>query len=764
MSRRAMLHCSVSQAAVSAGVAMAMSVGIQTAQAQTPVQVAPPATVIQATPSLTLPTMDVSGQADPPNTLQRPTGISRLPGTVQDTPQTINVIPRALMEQQGVTSVEQALRNVPGITTSIGEGNGGVNGDSFRIRGFSSQNDVYVDGLRDFGSYTRDAFNLESVSVLKGPSGTTFGQNTVGGAINLQTRTPHLGNAYSGTLTTGMGPMGRGTFDINRQIGETSAVRLNIMGNHTELVDRDRVSSGRWGIAPSFAVGLGTATTFTLDYLHMEDRRVPDFGMPTVTAPGQTMARPVTDYGVNRRTWYGWGLDRDDTTVDRVTARLQHQATDWLTVYNDTRVGFVNRRFATSVVSCGAPTAAAPTTPNCSNALFDNNPRTVPMVQAGGAGNPFEQQTWGVQNVTTAVARFTTGPVRHEATAGLDVWYQNDQRTGFGLNPATRPTVSLFTGYYSDAGYSVIPGTGANVRETDQRYIGGFATNRMWLTPQISVVGGVRVSNYDIDYKTYGQGAAATVLSSNQTFVDPRAALIFEPTPQQSYYFSYGRSTSPAGSFITTQPGSFSAANQSLDPERNTVYELGAKFSLLNNRLGLYGALFRIEKEGAYVTDPLLGTTTQSGDDQRNQGVEIGVTGQITDTWAINANYTYMDSETTRSSTAANVGRRVQFVPRHAAAMWTTYDAFKDTPYNVQVGGGFTWRSQVYLNNTNTAEVGANFSLDAVLSHRFGSRNQWRVAVNGYNLTNELNFDQLWANRVVPSSGRTVLFSLSAAY
>src|SRR5690606_4806521 len=129
-----------------------------------------------------------------------------------------------------------------------------------------------------FGSYTRDSFNYDSVSVLKGPSATTFGQQTIGGAINIQTRTAQLGNSMSGTVSGGTGGMARGVFDINRQIGETSAVRLGLMGHTNRVVGRDSVGSDRWGVAPSFALGLGTPTTLTVDYMHFEDRRTPDYG------------------------------------------------------------------------------------------------------------------------------------------------------------------------------------------------------------------------------------------------------------------------------------------------------------------------------------------------------------------------------------------------------------------------------------------------------------------------------------------------------
>ncbi|WP_245516764.1 TonB-dependent receptor plug domain-containing protein, partial [Methylobacterium segetis] len=129
-----------------------------------------------------LPLLSVEGfRLSDPNVLNEGTGLSRLPGRIQDTPQAISVVPGEVIRQQQATTLEQALRNVPGITVSAGEGNGGLNGDQFRIRGFQAKNDVYLDGLRDFGVYARDSFNIQDVVVIKGPASETLGLGTAGG-------------------------------------------------------------------------------------------------------------------------------------------------------------------------------------------------------------------------------------------------------------------------------------------------------------------------------------------------------------------------------------------------------------------------------------------------------------------------------------------------------------------------------------------------------------------------------------------------------
>lgn len=215
------------------------------------------------------------------------------------------------------------------------------------------------------------------------------------------------------------------------------------------------------------------------------------------------------------------------------------------------------------------------------------------------------------------------------------------------------------------------------------------------------------------------------------------------------------------GYLFTTFPASAANYQAGFDPERNTLYEIGAKIGLLGDRLGVYGALYRIDKSNATQSAP-NGDAVQTSDEQRNQGIEIGITGQVTPAWTINANYTAMDSETRSSTTPANVGKRVQYVPENAAALWTTYAFNKDQPWNLTVGGGVTWRDQVHLNAANTAEAPANLTFDAVVSHRINDN--LRLQVNGYNLGDALNYDSLFGSRALPSPGRTVLVTMAAEF
>ena len=242
---------------------------------------------------------------------------------------------------------------------------------------------------------------------------------------------------------------------------------------------------------------------------------------------------------------------------------------------------------------------------------------------------------------------------------------------------------------------------------------------------------------------------------------NPNVSLMYTPTDNAMVYFTWSQSTTPLGMYVTNSSEPLTSKNVNFKPERSSLYELGAKYSAFHNRIGFTASVFRLEKGNSVLVDPSSGSISSSGDTQRNQGLELGVSGQIMKNWSIIATYARYDSQTT-GGTAADIGKQVQYVPRNQATVWSTYEIAPKTLYNVTVGGGVTWREGVFLDPANTARVPANVEFDTVLSHQFGSH--WKVAMNGYNLANRLNYGSLFSNRVTPSIGRSFLFNLSASY
>jgi len=737
--------------------------------------------------------------------------------SVQDTPQAVNVIDAQTMKQQATTTLGDALRNVPGITIAIGEG-GTLAGDQFRIRGFDAKDDVYLDGLRDFGAYTRDSFNYQEVQVLKGPSGLMFGRGTTGGAINTISKSPFLRNHYSAALEGGNGDHVRATADLNYALSDTAAMRLNLMFTDTGVVDRDIVHTTRWGIAPTIALGLGTDTQWSLSYLHQHSTGIPDYGITVAQRPGQLIAEPATQYGVPRNTFTGYNTDRDRNDTDIVTMKLAHQATPWLTLSNDTRAAAYSRYFQyTTIDRCDFTVA----TNFCSDVLFGQaNPTAAagtanPRNAQGGIGGsgPYQQNSWGVQDVASAKADFNVGGFRNIAIVGIDGSYQKADRTiySYKLPTTAQFTYTLNGGAQSRANigrplfnpdpnpppnYTVIFPTAAAIAGTsatattvtnssgDSTDLAFFATDRFYFTPEISVIAGVRVDRYNAKFLstvvgTVASGPQTTTAKSPSTIVNPRASLVYEPDETETYYFSYGKSAVPQGTSIVGSPTPITTANQSLDPERSETLEIGAKKSFFDGALGLSGSVFKVLKSNALITDPVSGTTTaQSGERDRVQGVELSVTGQITEQWNVLAAYTFLDSKVTADNSCNTttlvclpnpytIGTQVIFVPKNAFSLWSSYKLDEFVP-GLGIGGGALYQSKLYARNTiagtaphptglsRIAVIPRTLEFDAVATYDI---DRFHFQFNVNNIADELNYAQSFGNRGTPAAGRTFILS-----
>ena len=743
------------------------------------------------------------------NALNHAPPVSTMPSaTIQDTPQAVTVVTGETMKQQATTTLGDALRNAPGITIAIGEG-GTLAGDQFKIRGFDAKDDVYLDGLRDFAAYTRDSFNYEEVQVLKGPSGLMFGRGTGGGAINSVSKTPFLGERYSLGLEGGNGDHVRGTADLNYQLSDTAAVRLNLMLTDTGVVDRDLVHSHRWGIAPSIALGLGTDTTFSLSYMHQQTSARPDYGVVVVSPPNSVIAKPATEFGVPRNTFPGLQLDHDKNTADLVTAKLTHTAADWLTLENDMRVASYSRDFRyTSADACDNTIS----TNFCNLRVFGvanvgaaagSFDPTQTLARTGGGG-PYKQNSWGVQDIATASANFPIGQFRNMLIAGIDVSYQRADRTIYAYTLPAGPSTTLYplgdhTASRANIGWSLfnpthqpIPGydvilpnaansTGANAGKTsaagttvvtstgDATDLAAFATDRVWFTDELSVIAGLRIDQYDAVYKSVTVAGAFSEFKAPSFLFDPRASLVFEPDQTQTYYLSWGKAATPIGTSVVGQPTPISsAAASALRPDKSETIEAGAKFSTFDGKLGLTGSLFQVTKSNALQVDPITNAVLlQSSQKQRVQGFEASATGEVVEHLSLTASYTYLNPVIAQDATTPyNTGKQITFVPKNAASIWGDYDA-RDLLRGLSFGGGVVYQSHLY--NAYTApnvatyplgrivQIPETVELDAVVAYDI---DKLHFQLNINNLTDRLYYSQSFGNRGTPAPGRTFIFSV----
>jgi catecholate siderophore receptor len=764
-----------------------------------------PAQAQQSSAPVQLGPVSVQDQADR-NALSHSPPVSTMPSTsIQDTPQSVNVVDAKTMQEQATTTLGDALKNVPGITIAIGEG-GTLAGDQFKINGFDAKDDVYLDGLRDFAAYTRDSFDYQEVQVLKGPSGLMFGRGTGGGAINTVSKTPFLDTKYALGGEIGNGNHYRATADLNYQLSDTSAVRLNLMYTDTGVVDRDLTHSTRFGIAPSIAFGLGTDTSLTLSLIHQQTAARPDYGVVVASPPNSVYAKPATEFGVPRQNYMGLQQDHDKNTADLVTAKLTHVATPWLTLENDTRVAVYSRDFRySSVDSCDNTVASG----YCNLHLFGiaspgaaaGSFNAVNTLASTGGGGPYLQNSWGMQDIATATADFHLGEFRNMLVGGFDVSYQRADRTiyayslpttaqyayplgdgtasrrniGWSLfNPTHQPVPNYApilptpTNLGSDTATTVLYSTG---EATDPAL---FATDRFWFTDQISVIAGLRLDEYRASYSSTTVGTVAspypvTKFKAPSYLFDPRASLVFEPDQTQTYYVSWGKAATPIGTSVVGSPTPISSAAQSaLKPDKSENIEAGAKLSLFDGGLGLTASLFSETKSNALQTDPLTGTILlQSSQKQRVQGFAGSATGEVLPHLSLTAAYTYLNPVITSDATTPyNIGRQITFVPKHAASIWGDYNA-RDLLKGLSFGAGLVYQSHLFNGYTapsaaayplgRIVEIPETVELDAVAAYEI---DKLRFQLNVNNLADRLNYSQSFGNRATPAAGRTIIFSV----
>lgn len=297
-------------------------------------------------------TLALQEMADSIEVVERPSPMSpKYTAPLRDTPQTITMVSQRVIEERGASTLREVLRNVTGISLLAGEG-GSMQGDNLSIRGFTAQNDIFVDGVRDFGSYTRDPFNVEQVEVAKGPGSLYIGHGSTGGAVNLASKTPRLDAAHSGTIADGTDRYGRATIDINQPLEGIggAAFRVNGMLTQADVPGRDAVENERWGIAPSIAFGLGTPTRTTVSYSHLDQDNVPDHGIPWVPATNVPLAAYANQPApVDFDRFYGITSRDYETTVTGIaTAEVEHDFSDALTLRSLVRHGESTRDAVTT--------------------------------------------------------------------------------------------------------------------------------------------------------------------------------------------------------------------------------------------------------------------------------------------------------------------------------------------------------------------------------------------------------------------------------
>ncbi|GMV31076.1 MAG: TonB-dependent receptor [Rhodanobacteraceae bacterium] len=652
--------------------------------------------------------------------------------SLRDTPQSVEVVPQKVMAEQNLLSLRDVLSTLPGITFGAGEGGGGF-GDSINLRGFSANNDIQVDGVRDSAQYSRtDTFNLEQVEVVNGANSVYSGAGSVGGTINLVSKVARAGDFTHLTAGAGTDAYGRVTLDSNQMIGESTSVRVNLMGHRNDVPGRDVEEMKRWGFAPSITFGLGSDTTFSLSYLHQRDDNTPQYGVPFFHIDGRGSPLPGGDSG----TYYGYrNVDTQETEVDALTAVLSHTFNDNLSLRNFTRAQEVNQFLIVDPpqgVFC-LPTNLTPIGTACVSGSGATQ-IVVPAgyyVPTGPRGNVRDTTNRLLVNQTDLTATFATGSVEHTLVTGFSLMHESfaldgsaEFRAADGSNPYAAPNHLPFMDIYAPDNHYTGPRnrtlTSKTDGELDNAAVYAFDTMKFSERWQLNL--GTRFEHNEGSSTPYTvtngviTGAGIPVKNSDDMF-SYRAGLVFKPVESGSIYVAYGNSKTPSkasvnGSCTATGTPAAGTNNCSVDPETAVNYEIGTKWELLDRRLSLTAAIFRNDRENYRVADPNNPANPageQALDGQaRVDGVLLGASGQLAENWAIYANYTWLDSEVLQgvSDLVAAAGQDytrgddLLSVPEHAFNVWTTLDVGQ-----WQFGYGMNYQGEYYLSQHSASNV-----------------------------------------------------------
>ena len=734
-----------------------------------------------------------------------------------DTPQTVTVVSDQVIRKQNLLTLRDVLTTIPGITFGAGEGGGGY-GDSINLRGYSANNDITVDGVRDGAQYSRtDPFNLQQIEVYNGANSVFNGSGSVGGTINLVSKAPQADDLVILQGAVGTDNYYRASVDANLRVSGLVGVRLNAVYHSNDVAGRDVEKYKRWGVAPSIAIGLDGPTRLTLSYVHQRDDNLPIYGVPYFKSLVNDGPLP----GVDPSDYFGYrNLDRQELTVDRATAIFSHRFSDAVSLRNLTRWQHVAQYSQTSApqgIFCLAnglqpvgATGAATTGIAC--------PGTLPAgfyAPSGPRGLVRDQDNQLFVNQTDL--RFVSGDkggVRNTLVIGASYAIEDYSITTASL--IRNPNGSAFTGFPNislsnpDTIYTGpvnYPVTATSRGDSSNMAFYAFDTLELGI---VELNAGIRWERNEATFRgvpllvvppgtTPLTPAQAAPQQSDESLLSYRFGALVKPLPNVSLYASYGNSKTPSSATVRLGCGVISAPGAAdpcaVAPEKAVNYEVGAKADLMNGHLQITAAVFRNERTNFRVAsnDPSQPAALQTLDGRaRVDGFTFGISGTITPAWTIFANYTYLDSEVLQSvsnfclttpgaagcgnSAAvrdAQAGQELLQTPRHAGSLFTTYRL----PFGLEFGYGMTYQGSFALNNQVLAggAITQQFRSDDFLIHRaflsYPITQGLTAQLNIQNLTDEVYYANIrnnvnattgaisggWA---APGERRSAVFSL----
>ncbi|WNZ27781.1 TonB-dependent receptor [Leptolyngbya sp. NK1-12] len=650
------------------------------------------------------------------------TTATRTDTPLRDIPQSIQVVPRQVLEDQQVIELEEAVRNVSGVVPGNTFGN--TQDGGFVIRGFPSF-DLYLrNGFRDNAQGIREFANIERIEVLKGPASVLYGNLEPGGVINFITEMPLADPYYSTELELGNYGFARPTIDLSGPLNddETLLYRLNAAYLNQDGFRNFSRYSERYFVAPVLTWQISNRTDLTLEFDYVRDERPFDRGLVV-------LGDAVADIPISRV--LGERDDLREVEEIGVGYRFEHRFSDNWRVRNAFRMLFTD-----SFDYAFQPSSLDEATGELSRNLRSNEDY---------------RESYALQ--TELVGEFSTGPIEHTLLVGVD-WSRNTLRGNTRAAEST-PSINIFDPDYG----AVRPERSDLPLLTIDRFnatntIGFFIQNQIDLLDNLHLLVGGRFDIIDQRSTNFLDGSSS---NQNEDAFSPRIGIVYQPIEPLSLYASYSQSFQPNA--FTQSDGSF------LEPERGRQFEIGIRGEFLDDRLIANLAAYHITKTNVATTDPDDPNFSLPLGEVRSQGIEFDVAGEILPGWNIIASYAYTDAEVTESGADPFFpeGLRIANVAPNTASLWTTYEIQSGTLQGLGFGIGLFYVDNRPGDFDNTYELPSFLRTDAAIYYR---RDNWRIALNVKNLLDEQYFAGADFGRVTVRPGEpfTILGSVAVEF
>lgn len=571
---------------------------------------------------------------------------TRIPAPIHDTPRSVEVVTRQVLDDQKVIRFSEALRNVSGVSQSSTQGG---QGGTFMIRGFASELNVFKNGFRDdstFSSRTqRDIINIESVEVVKGPPSYLYGRSDPGGVINQVTKAPLKNRYYSAEMIVGSYGLYRPQIDIGGPLNESKTLTYRFNGMYESAESyRDGVKSQRIFLAPTFGWEMSSRTTLRFEGEYLFDRSPIDRGL---IAFGNGVAPiPISRF-------LGDPNRKMEVQQGKATITLWHEINDmfrWRTAFRAaaarSRYSSLESNFLVGAESDGIL-----------NLARYEIPTTV--------------QSHYLQNELHG--NFFTGSIKHKTIIGIELGRENSSATASGDfgGDTTTPGAFSYINIFNPNDRLFLNPTLTKFSDASQQnnILGAYVGDQVDLLDNLHMHFGGRFDLFDqtITNRPDGLTPTGSENTKTDTAFSPSVGIAYQPWKPITLYANYTESFAPQSA------GSRSISGNLFDPERGKSYEGGVKYEAFGGKLRSTVAVFDIKKKNVLTADPLNGFffSVATGE-QRSKGVEFDISGQILPGWDIIANYAYIDTRVTKDLLFAE-GSRAPNSALHQGSLWTTY-------------------------------------------------------------------------------------------